>query len=71
MPAPARPPQVVHGQVVGDDAEQLRAELARIRGQVARLEAAANRPVEAVINSYERIGRQHGPAAVGKTDGER
>jgi hypothetical protein len=28
--------------------------------QVSRLEAAANRPIEAVIASYERVGRQYG-----------
>jgi hypothetical protein len=52
-----RPP-VVQGQVVSD-ADQLRA-------KVARLETAANRPIDAIIANYERIGRQYGPAAVGK-----
>jgi hypothetical protein len=67
--APAGP--VIAGKVVADDAKQLRAELAHVRGQVARLEDAANRPIETVIASYERIGRQYGPAGVGKTEGRR
>jgi hypothetical protein len=48
---------------------QLQAELARVRGQVARLEDVTGRPVEAVIASYEQIQRKYGPAAVGKTGG--
>ena len=38
------------------------------RGQVIRLEQAANRPIEAIIASYERVSRQYGPAAVGEKD---
>jgi len=71
---PTRPNlRVIRGEMVSEDAEhiaQLREELSRVRGQVARLEDAANRPLEAVIANYERIGRQYGPAAVGKP-GER
>ncbi len=60
-------PRLVQGQVVADDETgQLRAELDDLRAQVARLESAACRPIEAVIASYERIGRQYGPAASGK-----
>jgi hypothetical protein len=58
---------VVGGYVVADDADRLRGELARVRGQVTRLEDAANRPIEAIIASYERISRQYGDAAVGRT----
>jgi hypothetical protein len=58
---------MVQGQIVGDDDGQLRAELARIRGQVTRLEDAANRPIDAIAENYERIGRQYGPPATGKT----
>jgi len=65
----ARPPQPLIRGEVADDASQLRAELARVRGQVARLEDAANRPIEAVIASYERIGQQYGPAATRRTGG--
>jgi hypothetical protein len=53
-----RRPPVVQGQVVSD-ADQLRA-------TVARLEAAANRPIDLIIANYERIGRQYGPAATGR-----
>ena len=67
---PTRPNlRVIRGEMVSEDAEhiaQLQTELSRLRGLVARLEDAANRPLEAVIANYERIGRQYGPAAVGK-----
>jgi len=58
--------RVVRDYVVADDAEQLRTELAHVGGQVTRLEHAASRPIEAIIASYERIGRQYGPAAAGR-----
>lgn len=61
----------VRGHVVADDAEQLRAELDRVRGQVTRLEDAANRPIEAVIASYEHIASRYGDATVGRTGGRK
>ena len=56
------------GGHVDDDelVDPLRAKLNWVRAQVARLEDAANRLIEAVIASSERIGRQHGPAATGR-----
>jgi hypothetical protein len=63
---PPPPHRLVQGQVVTDDAGQLRAELDHVRAQVARLENAANRPIDVITENYERIGRQYRPAAVGK-----
>ncbi len=60
------PHRLVQGQVVTDDAGQLSADLDHVRAQVARLENVANRPIDVITENYERIGRQYGPAAVGK-----
>lgn len=46
--------------------EQQSAQLNELRTQVTRLETAANRPIHVIAESYERIGRQYGPAAVGR-----
>jgi hypothetical protein len=59
-------PSVPQTQVVDD-----RAKLAQLRAQVDRLEAAANRPIDRITENYERIGRQYGPAGVGRKGAQR
>ena len=57
---PYGPTRLVQGQVVSEDAEQLRAELSRLRGTVARFEDAAGRTLEQATASYEHLQRQYG-----------
>lgn len=65
---PSRAPKLIRGHVIDDGhAEQLHAELTRLRAQVNRLEDVANRPIDAIIASYEAIASRYGDAAVGKT----
>lgn len=80
-----RPPRVVRGSVVPSDdrlaavtaeRDDLRLQVAKLEGDAARtdqllddLERAAGRPVEAILASYQKIQRQYGPAAAGKTGG--
>jgi hypothetical protein len=45
---------------------KLRAKLNRLRTQADRLEAAANRPIEAAVASYERGAWRSGDTAAGK-----
>jgi hypothetical protein len=52
----------VQGEVVDDDGE-----LYMLRARVSRLERAANRPIDAVIPSYEVIRARYGDAGVGDT----
>jgi hypothetical protein len=61
--APRARPNIAVGQVVDDR------ELDRLRTQIARLECAANRPIDAVIASYEVIRSRYGDAGVGDTRG--
>jgi hypothetical protein len=75
---PILPPQgrgkVVPGQIVNEDAEreaQLRAELSRVRRQVADLEDLAGRDIGLIIADYQRAQARYGPAMSGKTGGTR
>jgi hypothetical protein len=70
----ARRRRMVQAEVVSEDAarvEQLQAELSRVRRQVADLEDAAGRPVDAITQTYRHLQRQYGPAAAGKIGDQR